>query len=153
MRRLILSVTFLSSLTSLGFSGPSPYSQDRYSVIWHEAFVFEKSSRTPSAPITSDDWTVAGIFTLGEEDGAVVINRANGSIEYLNTASPSPSGMTLTEILDHENGASPRIAVTLKGKALILTGSTTGNPIPETVSLKYVPSTTSPSAASIALVE
>jgi hypothetical protein len=153
MRHFFLLVAILSSLTSVGRSGPVPYSEERYSVIWHEAFVFEKSSRSSSAPVSSEEWTVAGIFTLGEADGAVVINRLNGSIEYLNTLSPSPSGMRLTAILGDVGDASLRIAVTLKGKAMVLTGSTADTSVPETVSLKYVPTVIPSPAASIALVE
>jgi hypothetical protein len=153
MRHFFLLVAILSSLPSVGRTGPVPYSEERYSVIWHEAFVFEKSSRGSSAPVSSEEWTVAGTFTLGDAHGAVVINRLNGSIEYLNTLSPSPSGIRLTAILGDVGGASLRIAVTSKGKAMVLTGSTAETSVPETVPLKYVPTVIPSPAASTASVD
>jgi hypothetical protein len=139
---------------SFAISSPKPYSVDRYSAIWHGSYVFEKSTRKASGSLTGEEWTVAGVFSFGTDEGAIVLNRDNGSIEYLSTTSPSPSGMTLHQVIPIEAGQTPRITVTLKGKLLTLSGSVSETPVSEGVSLKYIPSAIDPAAASsIALSE
>jgi hypothetical protein len=59
----------------------------------------------------------------------------------------------LTAILGDVGGASLRIAVTSKGKAMVLTGSTAETSVPETVPLKYVPTVIPSPAASTASVD
>lgn len=153
MRIVLTTALVLLGPVSAAIGDPKPYAADRYSVIWHEAAVFERPSPKALESGSDSDWGVVGVFSFGEEEGAIVMNRTDGSIEYLNTESPSPSGMTLSQISCMEAGHNPRIEVILKGRLLTLSGSTGGSPVPDNVALKYTPSTVVPASPSIALLE
>jgi hypothetical protein len=150
MRQTFLATLVLLGHVSVAIGDPKPYSADRYSVIWHESFVFEKSTRSSGTDPTENEWDLAGVFAFGAEEGAIVVNRSNGSIEYLNTSSPSPSGMTLRHISPTETAQNPRIEVIQRGKLLTLPSSASPS---NNVALKYIPSTTVPATATVALTE
>jgi hypothetical protein len=132
---------------------PKPYSPDRYSLLWQGAGVFEKTIIAAPAVGNESGWEVVGVFSFGEEEGAIVMNRIDGRIEYLNTSSPSPSGMILSQIAFMDMGQNPRIDVMLEGRRLTLSGSTGAGHVPENVALKYTPTTIAPPSPSIALLE
>lgn len=153
MKRLLTTALVLLGSVSAAIGDPTPYAADRYSVIWQGASVFVKPSAKELASGGESDWGVVGVFSFGDEEGAIVVNRSDGSIEYLNTESPSPSGMILSQISCMEAGHNPRIEVILDGKLLTLSGSVEGAPMPDNMALKYTPSTVEPPSPSIALIE
>ncbi|MDF1852293.1 MAG: hypothetical protein P1U85_15750 [Verrucomicrobiales bacterium] len=138
MRNTILVLLLIGGAFP-AFSEPRPYSVDRYRAIWDGASILVESSEPSGSTPIEGDWEVAGVFSFGDEDGAIVINRRNGSIEYLSSSSPSPSGLTLSQVFPFAPGSAPRISVVHRGEIFDISGFGSDPSSLQNAALSYAP--------------
>lgn len=84
-----LSLLSLSAL-ALSFSEPGAaqevagtYSVDRYSVLWEKSVFAAKTGKGELVKFKAENWSLVGVFTFDQGQGAVIVNRKSGSVEQV----------------------------------------------------------------------
>lgn len=151
MRPALLIIAGCLGLSSVSHAEPRPYSVERYQSIWQGKQVFVKVPRSLPSLSELGEWTVAGVFSFGPEEGAVIVNRASGAIEYLNTSTPSPSGLVLSRISFSHAGQAPSIEVVRNGRPVTLNGPAVGVSLANQEPIQYLPAKKPSQSSPVAL--
>ncbi len=118
MFRLII-LLILSSTTSLVVAQDKPkgYSLERYAVIWQNSlFTKTDSPKGRDIPNSSSYWTLAGTFSFPGGQGAMIVNRATGMVEQIQTTEKNSSGMILVEVLPSKESGFISVKVEHEGR-------------------------------------
>ena len=93
---------------------PENYSIARYSVIWQNS-LFGIHTDGEAPPMTTEHWSLSGVFSFEGGHGAVIISQSSGDLQQIETGKTNEAGFTLKNVVGLDKTEPLRVEVEKNG--------------------------------------
>lgn len=115
---MFIKLSFLTVIFSFSIlqaqTGPDNYSLARYAVIWENS-LFGAHTNGEVAPMTTEHWSLSGVFSFQGGHGAVIVSQANGDLQQVETGKTNDAGFTLKTVVGLDKSEPLRVEVEKNG--------------------------------------